>query len=88
MTNWIRQSLRSLTYSLAAHRIQWLESEAQSTWVTAYSDDVMAYIPSRRVLREGGYEGSTSMIYYGLPTTWSPEIEEIIIEQALKPSVK
>ncbi|MFT7644123.1 MAG: neutral ceramidase [Pirellulaceae bacterium] len=65
-----------------------LESKAVSTWVTAYTDDVMAYIPSRRVLGEGGYEGATSMIYYGLPTTWSPEIEEAIIKAALKQPAK
>ncbi|PHR87591.1 MAG: hypothetical protein COA78_37035 [Blastopirellula sp.] len=48
------------------------------TWVAGYSNDVMAYIPSRRVLTEGGYEGSSSMIYYGQPTTWSPECERLI----------
>ena len=51
------------------------------TWVAGYSNDVMAYIPSRRVLREGGYEGATSMIYYGMPTTWSPEIEQLIVDE-------
>ena len=29
-------------------------------WVTSYANDVMAYIPSVRVLHEGGYEGNTS----------------------------
>jgi hypothetical protein len=48
-------------------------------WVAAYANDVMAYIPSLRVLKEGGYEGATSMIYYGLPTVWSPKIEETIV---------
>ena len=48
-------------------------------WVAAYSNDVMAYIPSRRVLKEGGYEGASSMIYYGLPTVWSENVEEHII---------
>jgi hypothetical protein len=47
-------------------------------WVTAYANDVMAYIPSERVLREGGYEGDTSMIYYGMPTKWAPGVEEVI----------
>ena len=28
------------------------------TWVSAYCNDVMAYIPSKRVLKEGGYEGA------------------------------
>lgn len=49
------------------------------TWVSAYCNDVMAYIPSLRVLKEGGYEGATSMIYYGQPTVWSERIEEDII---------
>ncbi len=50
------------------------------TWVSAYSNDVMAYIPSQRVLREGGYEGATAMVYYGQPSPWSAQVEEAIIE--------
>jgi hypothetical protein len=57
------------------------ELDANPLWVAAYSNDVMAYIPSRRVLLEGGYEGATSMIYYGLPTVWAPELEEAIIRE-------
>jgi hypothetical protein len=53
-------------------------------WVAGYSNDVMAYIPSRRVLKEGGYEGESSMIYYGLPTIWSPQIEDMIVNTLLK----
>ena len=49
-------------------------------WVAGYANDVMAYIPSRRVLLEGGYEGGGAMIYYGLPTIWAPEVEETIID--------
>ena len=49
------------------------------TWVTSYCNDVMAYIPSLRVLREGGYEGNTSMIVYGMPAQrWAEDIEETI----------
>ena len=40
----------------------------------------MAYIPSRRVLKEGGYEGATAMIYYGQPSPWAESVEEVIIE--------
>lgn len=50
-------------------------------WVGGYCNDVMAYIPSRRVLMEGGYEGARSMVYYGQPTTWSPQIEPLIVEE-------
>lgn len=49
------------------------------TWVTAYANDVMAYIPSLRVLKEGGYEGGGAMLYYGQPGLWSAEVEETIV---------
>jgi hypothetical protein len=48
-------------------------------WITAYANDVMAYIPSARVLKEGGYEADSSMVYYGKPAKWAPAIEERII---------
>ena len=51
----------------------------RAVWISAYANDVMAYIPSLRVLKEGGYEGDTSMIYYGMPTKWGAPIEEKII---------
>jgi hypothetical protein len=50
------------------------------TWVAAYSNDVMAYIPSLRVLKEGGYEGGGAMVYYGQPAPWSEQVEEQVIE--------
>lgn len=49
------------------------------TWVSAYCNDVCAYIPSLRVLKEGGYEGATSMVYYGHPAPWGPSVEEDIM---------
>jgi hypothetical protein len=49
------------------------------TWVAGYSNDVMAYIPSLRVLKEGGYEGGGAMLYYGLPAVWGPKVEELIV---------
>ena len=64
-------------YSL---RIQ-QELSRDRSWVAGYSNDVMAYIPSRRVLQEGGYEGESAMIYYGLPTKWSTDVEEHIIRE-------
>ena len=50
-----------------------------STWVTGYANDVMAYIPSERVLEEGGYEGDTSMIVYQLPSKWKAGLEDQIV---------
>jgi neutral ceramidase len=51
-----------------------------TTWVASYSNDVMGYIPSRRVLAEGGYEGGESRYYYGLPAVWAPEVEPTIVD--------
>jgi len=51
----------------------------ETTWVSGYSNDVMAYIPSERVLREGGYEGATSITAYALPSPWAPGLEDRII---------
>jgi hypothetical protein len=51
-------------------------------WIAGYANDVMAYIPSKRVLQEGGYEGDTSMISYGMPAKWGPDIEELIVGKA------
>lgn len=53
----------------------------ERTWVAGYTNDVMAYIPSRRVLIEGGYEGGGAMVYYGLPTIWAPQVEEVVVKQ-------
>jgi hypothetical protein len=65
-----------------------LDLHLDKLWVASYSNDVMAYIPSRRVLAEGGYEGGTAMVYYGLPCPWGPEIEERIVRtvRALLPA--
>lgn len=49
------------------------------TWVCGYADDMIAYIPSRRVWEEGGYEGGSSLYEYGRPAfRWSGEIEDRI----------
>ncbi|MBY0515145.1 MAG: neutral/alkaline non-lysosomal ceramidase N-terminal domain-containing protein [Gemmataceae bacterium] len=51
----------------------------RTLWVAGYANDVMAYIPSARVLKEGGYEADSSMIYYGMPTKWHPSVEDAIV---------
>jgi sugar lactone lactonase YvrE len=58
-----------------------LKSEFDKTrlWVNAYSNDAPCYIPSKRVLEEGGYEGGGAMVYYDRPTRFAPDVEERII---------
>jgi neutral ceramidase len=55
------------------------ELPGSSIWIAGYCNDVMAYIPSVRILKEGGYEGESAMIYYGLPSKWSSDIEDQIV---------
>ncbi|HZT82842.1 MAG TPA: neutral/alkaline non-lysosomal ceramidase N-terminal domain-containing protein [Gemmataceae bacterium] len=65
-----------------AHRLKKELKGKRAVWVTGYANDVMAYIPSARVLKEGGYEADSSQIYYGMPAKWAPAIEEKIIGKA------
>lgn len=51
-------------------------------WVAGYSNDVMTYIPSLRVLKEGGYEGGDAMKYGAHPAPWSEQVEEHIVGTA------
>jgi len=55
------------------------EYPGRHMWVAGYSNDVFAYVPSLRVLREGGYEGGDAMIYYGRPGPFAESVEEIIV---------
>lgn len=48
-------------------------------WAAGYSNDVFGYVPSVRVLREGGYEGADAMIYYGRPGPFTDAVEDLII---------
>ena len=50
-------------------------------FVMGYTNDVMAYIPSETILKEGGYEGATSQMVYGLPSLWKTGIQAMIIRE-------
>jgi neutral ceramidase len=65
-------------YALRAKR----EFGGRDLIVAGYSNDVMCYIPSLRVLREGGYEPVNSMNYYGLAGPLAPDVEERVFDAA------
>jgi hypothetical protein len=51
-------------------------------WVAGYCHDIMAYIPSRRVWLEGGYEAGRAMVYWSNPlhpAKWADSLEERIV---------
>lgn len=61
-------------YALRVER----EYPGENIIVAGYSNDVMCYIPSLRVLKEGGYEAVDSMMYYGQPGPFDEHVEETI----------
>ena len=56
------------------------EFDASRLWVSAYSNDLPCYIPSERILKEGGYEGGGAMVYYARPTRLKTGLEQQIID--------
>lgn len=46
-------------------------------WLSAYCNDTFGYLPSARVLREGGYE--TRGLYHGGIGYFAPEVQEAVI---------
>ena len=73
----------TVDYSLRIKR----EYDRTRMWVNGYSNDVPCYVPSRRVLEEGGYEGAGAMVYYDRPTKFAPDVEDRIMTavQSLMP---
>ncbi|MEO6033976.1 MAG: neutral/alkaline non-lysosomal ceramidase N-terminal domain-containing protein [Verrucomicrobiota bacterium] len=55
------------------------EFDPARLWVNAYANEVPCYIPSKRIWKEGGYEGGGAMIYYDRPTRLAEDTEERII---------
>jgi hypothetical protein len=53
-------------------------------FVMGYSNDIMAYIPSETVLKEGGYEGTRSPVY---TTAWNMNIQSSILAEMARLAV-
>lgn len=54
------------------------------SFVFGYSNDVMNYIPSSTILKEGGYEGDIAHVVYGLPSKWQTGIEASILNEVFR----
>ena len=52
---------------------------ADNPWLIGYAYEVPCYIPSVRVLKEGGYEAQSSLIYYGIYGPFRANIESILV---------
>lgn len=56
------------------------ELDAPRVVVSAYANDVPCYIPSERVLVEGGYEAEGAMVYYDQPQRLAAGLEQKIVD--------
>lgn len=61
-----------------------LNYPGENLFVAGYSSEVQCYIPSKRILAEGGYEPETSMIYYGMPGPFADDVEERVFQAISK----
>jgi hypothetical protein len=58
-----------------------------AVWIAGYSNDVFAYVPSKRVLLEGGYEAERAMMYRTNPVQpgpFEPTVEERLVAKVLE----
>ena len=61
------------------------ELDGQRLWINAYANDSPCYIPSERVLMEGGYEALDAMYYYDRPGALKAGLEDQIISTVHEP---
>ena len=66
-------------YSLRTKR-KFDHDDGPEIWVAGYSNDVFGYLPTLRVLKEGGYEGVGHMIYTKFPGPFTETVEERVFE--------
>ena len=57
------------------------ELDASRLWLTAYANDFCCYVPSERLLKEGGYGGGGEIDYFALPATLQPGLEDKIVAE-------
>jgi hypothetical protein len=50
-------------------------------WTIGYAYEVPCYIPSARLIKEGGYETESSLIYYGFYGPFRGEIETLLVNR-------
>lgn len=48
----------------------------EQLFVAGYCNQVVCYIPTEKILEEGGYEAVSNMIYYGMPGPFSKSVEK------------
>ena len=53
-------------------------------WVIGYANDMFGYVPTPRVLRGGGYEGTRSVLWSALPMPFMESVEQRVLDAIRK----
>ena len=56
----------------------------ENMFVAGYCNHVMGYIPTKKVLEEGGYEAVENLVYYGRPGPFAKDVEARIFASLKK----
>lgn len=57
---------------------------ADHPWLVGYAYEVPCYIPSARIIKEGGYEAESSLIYYGYYGPFRTGIEDLLVGRVIE----
>ena len=60
------------------------EFPGKRVWVAGYCNEVFAYVPSERVLAEGGYEAGGAMRYFGWHGPFQSGVEDRVVHAVKK----
>ena len=58
------------------YALRFKQAFGPETWVCGYAQDMVGYVPSRRVWAEGGYEGGNIYEYGWLAYRWTADTED------------
>ena len=79
-------AILATSHELCNSYVPLLQRMARGTKLTiwGYTNDLRAYVPTRRQRLEGGYEGEWSFFYYGMPCPFAPSVEQVVVQAARK----
>jgi neutral ceramidase len=55
---------------------------ADHPWLIGYAYEVPCYVPSARLIKEGGYESDYSLVYYGYYGPFRGSVEDLLVNRA------
>ena len=62
-----------------AHKLKReLAGRSALIWIAGYCNDMFGYVPTRRIQREGGYEGGRANLWSWIPAPFADNVEDLV----------